>query len=613
MSLLARNWVFWLLSVSGFTLVLLTLMYYPLPGLGDKGLLLFLILLSCLAYQYLNQVRRMRRHALLNHLLHDSSSLRKVLWDSWLSKIGLGISSLLVALIALVLSARLQFMEWAVLFASIPSFFICYQLAYSLLRDQVSPAYHSAVSLRFAFWANLILIALIMSLVQFFWLQVSDTRHLNLYEVALSSYQVANAEAVLPASGLLLGLNAAINDSIWHVMQLASGELAFGWKLLIWLTFVLLNGIKLGAIWLILLGVVAFLQRKRSQTEGSAFSKTYALTLLALIVLYLAATQMNFSFLWHKDDQSWAQSSQPCTEQNSLREQEAMATHASHHLNEQQVQLNAQVEKQIDELLESVFASAEEGVENFLDWNFSLRGQYLQLAYLGAGMASSVSVEAFISARLDQYVGQQLESGMLGMEHELSSFVSQQMAGFYGQHQRLLAQLDANSDCFEATSVAFALEDYMSKSLVGMGGAAGVAGALAVRSSGRVGSQALGRVISRRMAARAAVHSGVRAGSRVAAAGGGATASVVCGPAAPACALGFGAVTWLGIDLTVNAVDEALNRARMKAELMELLEEQKEVLEQEIRAQYQDYVEFLFRQLDEFQQRRFNIYRDALA
>lgn len=613
MALLARHWVFWLLSVVSFALVLFALMLYPLPGLGDKGVLLALILASWLAYQYLNQVRRIRRHALLSHVLKDNSSLRDLLWDSWLSKMSLAMSSLIIALIALILSARLQPVEWLVLFASIPAFLICYQLVYRLLSKQVASAYHSAVSLRFAFWVNVILIALLMSLVQFFWLEVADTRHLNLYEVALSSYQVANAEAVLPASGLLLGLNAAINDSIWHIMQLASGELATGWKLLIWLTFVLVNGIKLGSLWIILLGVVAFFQRKRDKAPGNVFSKTFALTLVALIMLYVAMTQINFSFLWQQEDQQWTQSVQPCTQQSRLREQQMIAEKASHHLTEQHIQLNQQVEKQIEELLNSVFASAEQGVDNFLDWNFSLRGQYQQLAYLGAGMASSVSVEAFISVKLDHYVAQQLESGMLGMEHELSNFVSQQMAGFYGQHQRLLEQLGTQASCFEPTSVTFAVEDYMTKSMVGMGGAAGVAGALAVRSSGRAGTQALGRAISRRMAGRVAVHSGVRAGSRAAAAGGGATAGVICGPAAPACALGFGAVTWLGIDLTVNAVDEALNRERMKNELMQLLEEQQQALEQEIREQYQEYVELLFFQLEEFQQRRFNIYRDALT
>ncbi|RUO26916.1 hypothetical protein CWE09_09560 [Aliidiomarina minuta] len=613
MSLFARHWAFWLLSVAGFTLVLLTLMLYPLPGLGDKGVLLALMLLSWLAYQYLNQVRRMRRHALLNHVLNEKSSLRELLWDSWLSKIGLGISSLVVALVALILSARLQPVEWAVLFASIPAFLLCYQLAYRLLRKQVAPAYHSAMSLRFAFWANIILIALVMSLVQFFWLEVADTRHLNLYEVALSSYQVANAEAAVPATGLLLGLNAAINDSVWHIMQLASGELALGWKLLIWLTFVLLNSIKLGAIWIILLGVVAFFQRRRDKALGSAFSKTYALTLVVLIILYVAMTRINVASFWQQKDPQWAQSSQPCNEQRSLHEQQMLATHANNHLTEQQAQLNLQVEKQLEMLLDSVFDSAEQGVDNFLDWNFSLRGQYQQLAYLGAGMASSVSVESFISAKLEQHVAQQLETGVLGMEDELSTFISKQMAGFYGQHQRFLQQLTANASCFDASSVAFAVDDYMAKSLVGIGSAAGVAGALTLRSGGRAGSQALGRVISRRMAARVAVHSSVRAGSRAAATSGGAGAGVVCGPAAPACALGFGVATWLAIDLAVNAVDEALNRERMKNELMELLEEQRQALELEIRAEYQQYVEFLFMQLEEFQQRRFNIYRDALS
>jgi hypothetical protein len=65
-------------------------------------------------------------------------------------------------------------------------------------------------------------------------------------------------------------------------------------------------------------------------------------------------------------------------------------------------------------------------------------------------------------------------------------------------------------------------------------------------------------------------------------------AAAVCAPGGPlalACAAVASAVTWLGVDMAMIAIDEALFRKKMRNELVEELQGQRQQLREELRSQ----------------------------
>jgi len=64
-------------------------------------------------------------------------------------------------------------------------------------------------------------------------------------------------------------------------------------------------------------------------------------------------------------------------------------------------------------------------------------------------------------------------------------------------------------------------------------------------------------------------------------------ASAVCAPGGPlalACAAVAGVVTWLGVDMALMAIDEALFRQSLRADLLEDLQAQRQHLRDELRS-----------------------------
>ena len=57
------------------------------------------------------------------------------------------------------------------------------------------------------------------------------------------------------------------------------------------------------------------------------------------------------------------------------------------------------------------------------------------------------------------------------------------------------------------------------------------------------------------------------------------------GPLALACAAVAGAVTWLGVDMAMMAIDEALFRKSLRADLLEELQGQRQQLREALQAQ----------------------------
>jgi hypothetical protein len=588
--------------------VLALLYWYPLPTMGRGGLAAVLLVLGWLAYQYLEPMRMLRRRALLSHVTLEASWVRQRLWPGYLLRFRQAVLALLTAALALLMSAGLAPYEWVVLLASLASFALLLLFVSRRAARHVLPAYRAPLALRVTFWLNLALAATALALLQVFWVEVPDAGGFAPLEMAAAAFDAERARATLPSVGWLLGIGAAGEAMTWQLLQAARPAEGGLWTYLAAALAVLgWNGLKLGSVWVLLLGVVAWVQRRQAKPvdaagdapgdalgEGRGFG--LSAVALALLGLFLFKAAPESPPQWLALD--------PCTFK-APAERRVAAAQASAGLAVQQAEFNTALEEQLQAALDEAFARAEAGVESYLDWNFSLQGQYLQLWYLGRSVTGGEPFEDYMARIMDAHVDDALAPVLDTLGPELEAELRARVAAAYEGQAALVHSVLERSECLQPELPQFALDASMQKSLVGFGAVGGI---LATRLGARVGARVMGREAMRRMFTAIVTRFGARAAT-VTQAG---QAGALCGPWAPLCAVGIGAAAWVGTDVVLNEIDEALNRDEMRAEMLAALAVQRAELEAALRAQYLAAASDMFHAFADYQEQVFNPYRGVL-
>lgn len=621
----------WLCSVPPIVGVLAGLWHYSLVGMDQFRIVAVTMLLGWLAYRYLLPVQMIKRRALLDHVTTESSMIRRILWNSSLVKLVLAVSSVIAALFVLVMMTGLHLFEWYVLFGSVLSFLALYILCDKVFGPQLNAEHRFHFTLRIANRSNLAVMTVVLVVVQIVWLEMDDTRYLSVSEVFQNAYTQHSASAAVGEAGWFIGLNAAVSDSLWHLMQLTSHtDSSMPTRLLAWLAFLIFNAIKLGAVWTILLGIPSLLYALLRQDSNhdaqsrrrSMLSKMIAASVILGFGAYLVSTRVNVAPFVDSMSARLHQTLgiDPCRRQAPI-EQKELARQANQALTDQQKQLMAHMELEIDRHIDHAFARAEPGVDSFLDWNFSLKGQYTQLLFLSRSMVGERSFAEHIGARMDSHIDGALGPGLGRINDRLNLAFDDGMQQIFVKHEAYLEELVQRADCATPAKPDLPLTDYVNKSLVGtglaVGPAAGVlavrAGARAVRPAARVTAGTGSRVAARPTSKRVISRMFGRLTARAAAGTASGTAGAVCGPFVLACGSAFAVATWIGMDLAINEIDEVFNRQQMRKDMLEVLNEQKISIKAQLKEQYQHAASLAFDAVEDYQNQTFNIRRDALG
>jgi len=242
----------------------------------------------------------------------------------------------------------------------------------------------------------------------------------------------------------------------------------------------------------------------------------------------------------------------------------------------------------VDRGLDRAFAAAETGIETYLDWYFSFVGNYTRLGALVIPdldqlMRKRFTAQVFADSGFEQQVlrlGTEADGQLL----ERMALAAQSAA------QGLAKQLDVQPCLLEVLRPDALPGLQRDKLRVAMSAAIALPLARAVPPLVvRAGEAVLARAAARRTMKAAASAAGTKVTQRGAAVllSAGAAGSVCApgGPLALACAAAAGAVTWLGVDIALMAVDEALFRQSLRVELLEDLQAQRQQLRDELRLQ----------------------------
>ena len=218
-----------------------------------------------------------------------------------------------------------------------------------------------------------------------------------------------------------------------------------------------------------------------------------------------------------------------------------------------------EVVKEIDPALDAAFAPIYAGIPRYLDFHYSLKGEWLELSASVLGqMESELDRQLFTGLEGEiESISQGLQTNfdrLWRASVEASLAESPAVKGPFAKLARLSVE-DAR-DRIETTAVVF--------------GGLGVGAAALV-----VVPRIVARKLGPKIAGKVAIKTGARWATVASGAGAGGILCSWAGPAAAACAVAGGVISWVGVDLAMIKLDEHVSRDEFQQELQALVDEQK--------------------------------------
>jgi len=271
--------------------------------------------------------------------------------------------------------------------------------------------------------------------------------------------------------------------------------------------------------------------------------------------------------------------------------------------------------------LRSTFAQASAQIPTFLDWYYSLGGEYSRLFHAAWGDLGSFleqRVEALIfgpagtadaidglAGQLDSAAAKQLRSTALDLQQLLLNLVRESSTRQAGAEVRVTGQWDLGQPLSAVLGPYLMLRplDLARQGVATSAGAAAAAvtakklgGFTVAKMAGKIGAKVSPATLAA-LASKLGLKSAAKAGGSLAGAGSGAAAgATLCAstalgvPVAPGCALLGGVATglavWLLVDSAVIEAEEYLHREELEASLLQALGEQEQALRAALGAQY---------------------------
>lgn len=234
-----------------------------------------------------------------------------------------------------------------------------------------------------------------------------------------------------------------------------------------------------------------------------------------------------------------------------------------------------ETDQAIEEKINEAFAPVYDRIPEFLDWHYSIVGQYMEL-FLAAGEEEKLEKEirSRLFVKLQERIGTATQEVDRVMQEEIVSQIEQwglnesQALTLLGERTTYKRVLD--------TTVADALRRFKASavplSIVSVG----------TGTSSTVAVAILAKAVAKKVMASVALKTAGKVGGKVAVGGGfggaatGAAIGSVLGPVGAAIGGVVGGVAaWLALDAVFVNVDELLNRKDLKRELIELIDKQK--------------------------------------
>jgi|GEM_PF-5056676 hypothetical protein len=237
------------------------------------------------------------------------------------------------------------------------------------------------------------------------------------------------------------------------------------------------------------------------------------------------------------------------------------------------------IETMIEKELDAAFAPLYDAVDEYVEFHYTLRGEYTQLfAYAkgGANLDTLIYEKIFLQSNFQA----RIEAAML----KINQNTAQILQNYYEKLESgLQKRLEVDDQAMEAVmqEILNLSQDDIAKRFIN-------SEAVALRLVSTAGGAFAARGLAAAIGARIAVRLGAKTGLRILGAGSGASVGLLCGPAAAFCGFGGAVAGWLSIDKAIIEIDKYYNKDEFRFELFVALNLEKQRLKQELLALYLD-------------------------
>ncbi|WQR76844.1 SEC15 family protein [Helicobacter pylori] len=261
------------------------------------------------------------------------------------------------------------------------------------------------------------------------------------------------------------------------------------------------------------------------------------------------------------------------------------------HQTEINVALNSGIEEMngvINTQIDGFFDIVEYNVDKFLDWHYSIKGDYSELALFVAKKTGLSTEDAVANVLQEKLLGKDYKQRL----DTITKRLSKTYASLLNQHEKFVSETalkGVDTDLSQNAKILDTLGD-------------GVARKLKANFTGAIGATAgvSGLAIAAKLTPKLVEKLGAKLGAKVgskflAKIGTAVSGSWTCGPFAPACAIGL----WFGSDASFNYIDEWLHRDDFKKEILNNINEVKKYLKESYKMGFDNSITKFSQELQE--------------
>ena len=238
-----------------------------------------------------------------------------------------------------------------------------------------------------------------------------------------------------------------------------------------------------------------------------------------------------------------------------------------------------QLDQKIDQEINTAFQSVFDNIDPFLDFHYSVLGEYLELGGMAVGKMEKMIEEKLFGSDFSR----SLQNSLAEISEEYENKLSEHFT-FIRQEATTEVNMNLNSRIMDD------LQKHIEQNMKLQGGK------IAVLMSAKLAPklvQAAAAKIAVKTGSKFSVKMATKLGAKSAAAATGAASGALCGPAFWICSPIAAGVLWFGTDAVVNSIDEIYNREEFKKDIINALVKQQNGLKKKLKQAYQHSAEQL--------------------
>jgi hypothetical protein len=553
------------------------------------GLFLLASLVCWPIWRYRIEYLLFRRRLVLDGVTQSASLARRLLWKGNLTRGLQVVVSICLAWLLFTLVFQLSPQHWWVLTADCVFLALIYIPVTRGLAGTISAQHLAAVARHWPlFLLNGLVLTVAFMLLDFAVVGAPDTRQLAWNTLAEQTYLSHYNHAGCVLWGVSAGSAAVVEALAWHGSQLVIPNFPdMGARVIAWSFFLLRAATVAWLFTALLLGVSIVREKRRGHPQGSTVSRAFIITIIILALpFFYAALKLDGldSEKFVSDVQDPLVLEDPCKPDAGSREQLHAKLDGDVEVERQQTM--QVVDEDVAQALDVLFSDIEQGVDRYLDWYFTVIGEYQRLA-------------AVFTADVAQTMREQLEKHLFAdsdfdvqfglLDRDLEQMTTERFTQLAPQLRQELAGANCNIGELSLTSLSDLDHDTLRASVAASGGiGAGIVASKALAS--KTTAAVVGKVAAKKSfqtgAALATKTLAKKGSSTLLSAGAGAAICAPTGPVAILCGVTAGLITWFTVDKVLVELDEVLNREEMRNDIITVLNDQKALLGEQLKQKH---------------------------